>query len=87
MAFPSQSLSHLPPGFHSQEGDASGRVAESPLDLSPEVGPPSVQASWRQGVQALGESLFPDRDCEGAESRGETVGVQLGEDKDFRDVC
>ena len=51
------------------------------------MGPPSVQASWRQGVQALGESLFPDWDCEGSESRGETVGVQLGEDKDFRDAC
>ena len=48
--------------------------------------PPRVQASWRQGVQALGESLFTDRGCEGAESRGETAGVQLGEDKDFRDA-
>lgn len=37
-----------------------------------------MQASWRQGVQALGESLFPDWDCEGAESRGETMGIQLG---------
>lgn len=54
--------------------------------LEPEVGPPSAQTSWRQGVQVLRESLFTDRDCEVAESRGETSGVQLGEDKDFRDA-
>ena len=50
------------------------------------MGPPSVQASWRQGVQVLGESLFTDWDCEGAESHGETAGVQLGEDKYFKDA-
>lgn len=51
----SQSLRPLPSGFHSQEGDASGRVAATTGLKSLEVGPPRAQASRGQDLQAVWE--------------------------------
>lgn len=63
MAFPSQSLSRLLSGFHSQEGDASGTVAEA---LEPRSG--SLQELWANQSRTwrLGEAASLAEAVEGS---------------------
>lgn len=86
MVSPSQSLCPLPSGFPSREGNASGRVAESPLG----------SRAWKWGASQIrrptGDRMGRDMGeaaplaSEGSGTHGKNADVQPGEDKDSVDT-